>query len=102
MEKSTDEANYWREQHDKQPYADQNKTFEHYEQAYRTGYEGAAKHSGRAFEDVERDLAVEYEKSRPGDALPWDSVRPAVKAAWDRIGGVISPRDPDRGIRSGI
>jgi hypothetical protein len=102
MEKSTNETNYWREKHDKQPYADESKTFEHYEHAYRTGYEGAAKHPGKSFEDMETDLALEYEKGRPDDALPWDHARPAVKAAWDRIGGVISPRDPDRGTRSGI
>jgi hypothetical protein len=102
MEKSKNEAEYWREQHAKQPYADKGKAFEHYERAYRTGYEGATKHAGKSFEDMETDVALEYEKGRPDDALPWDHVRPAVKAAWDRIGGVISPRDPDRGTRSGI
>ena len=76
MEKSIGDENYWREQH--------------------------AKHSGKPFEEVETDLALEYEKGRPEDALPWDHVRPSVKATWDRIGGVISPRDPDRGTRSGI
>ena len=102
MEKSTNETNYWREQHDKQPYADESKTFEHYEHAYRTGSQEASKNPGKTFEELEADVAVEYEKGRPDDALPWDYARPAVKAAWDRIGGVVSPRDPDRGTRSGI
>jgi hypothetical protein len=102
MEKSTNEANYWREQHAKQPYADEQKSFEDYEQAYRTGYEGAARHSGKSFAEMETDIALEYEKGRPDDALPWDHARPAVKAAWDRIGGVIAPRDTDRGTRSGL
>jgi hypothetical protein len=26
-------------------------------------------------------------------------VRPAVNAMWDRLGGIISPRDPSRGVR---
>ena len=34
-----------------------------------------------------------------GAALPWDTVRPAVNAMWDRLGGIISPRDPSRGVR---
>jgi hypothetical protein len=102
MENSTSEANYWREQHAKQPYADKGKTFEHYERAYRAGYEGASKNSGKPFEEVETDIALEYEKGRPDDALPWDHARPAAKAAWDRIAGVLSPRDPDRGTRSGM
>jgi hypothetical protein len=102
MEKSSKESEYWREQHAKQAYADRSKTFDNYAHAYRTGYEGAAKHTGKSFEEMETDVALEYEKGRPDDALPWDHVRPAVKAAWDRIGGVIAPRDPDRGTRSGM
>ena len=93
---------YWREHHAKQPYADKNLSFEHYAPAYRTGHEGAAKYTGKKFEEIEDDLALDYEKNRAGSDLPWDQARPAVQAAWDRLGGVISPRDPDRGIRSGF
>ena len=102
MQDTSKEESYWREQHEKQPYADKDLSYKHYAPAYRTGYEGAAKHAGKTFEEVETDLALDYEKGRPDDALPWDHARPAVKAAWDRLGGVISPRDPDRGMRSGI
>jgi hypothetical protein len=45
---------------------------------------------------------LEYEKAHPDSPLPWDLARPAVKAAWDRLGGVLGPRDPDRGIRTGM
>ena len=93
---------YWREHHAKQPYADKNLSFEHYAPAYRTGHEGAAKYAGKKFEEIEDDLALDYEKHLGGSGLPWDQALPAVKAAWDRLGGVISPRDPDRGIRSGF
>jgi hypothetical protein len=97
------EDTYWRENHAQQPYADPKRKFEHYAPAYRTGYEGAKKRKGKRFEEIETELALDYEKSRLGDdPLPWDHARPAVKAAWDRIGGVISPRDPDRGARYGI
>src|SRR3954451_1516326 len=102
MQNSTAEETYWREQHAKQPYADKSKNYDHYAHAYRTGYEGATRHSGKSFEEMETDVALDYEKARPNDALPWDHARPAVKAAWDRIGGGISPRDPDREPRSGF
>jgi hypothetical protein len=102
MQDPAKEEAYWREAHGKQPYADKNLTYEHYAPAYRTGYEAAGKYPGKKFEEIESDVALNYEKGRPDDALPWDHVRPAVKAAWDRIGGVIGPRDPDRGMRSGI
>lgn len=93
---------YWREHHAQQPYADKNLSFEHYASAYRTGQEGAAKYAGERFEEIENNLVLDYEKHLVGSALPWDQARPAVKAEWDRLGGVISPRDPDRGIRSGF
>jgi hypothetical protein len=98
---NTEDA-YWREQHAKQSYADRTVPYEHYAPAYRTGYEGFGRHGGKAFEEAETNLALDYEKAQPDAALPWDQARPAVKAAWDRISGVVTPRDPDRGIRSGM
>ncbi len=102
MAGSTSDENYWREQHSKQSYADKALGYEHYEPAYRLGTEAARQHAGKRFEEIEDDIALDYEKSNPGSPLPWDRARPAVKAAWDRLGGVISPRDVDRGTRSGL
>lgn len=102
MAEADTEETYWRQQHAKQPYADENLAYEHYEPAYRTGIRAAQEHAGKRFEEIEDDLALDYEKNKAGTGLPWDRARPAVKAAWDRIGGVISPRDPDRGARYGL
>jgi hypothetical protein len=95
------EAAYWREQHSKQPYA-KDYSYEQFEHAYRTGYDAFLKYPGQAFDEVEESLAADYEQAKPASALPWDTVRPAASAVWDRLGGVISPRDPDRGIRGSI
>lgn len=97
-----EEEAYWREHHAGQSYADQNRSFEDYAAAYRMGYDAAVKHRGKNFEDIEDDVALDYAKAHPGDALPWDHARPAVKAAWDRMAGVIAPRDVDRGTRTGF
>jgi hypothetical protein len=97
-----DSEAYWREHHGAQPYADEKKSYDTYASAYRFGHETATKHSGKKFEELEEDIALDYEKHRPGTALPWDSARPAVKAEWDRLGGVLAPRDVDRGTRSGL
>jgi hypothetical protein len=102
MEDAAEHEAYWREQHAKQPYADKNRSYQDYAPAYRLGYEAASKHAGKKFEEIEDDIALDYERGRPEDALPWDHARPAVKAAWDKLAGVLSPRDPDRGIRSGF
>jgi hypothetical protein len=95
------EAAYWRKQHPKQPYA-KNYTYERFEHAYRIGYDSFAKNPGKKFGEVEESVAADYEQGKPDAALPWDTVRPAAGAVWDRLGGVISPRDPDRGIRGSI
>jgi hypothetical protein len=92
------EAAYWREQHSKQPYA-KGGSYEQFEHAYKTGYNSFFKYPGQNFADVEDDVALGYEEAKPGAALPWDTVRPAVNAMCDRLGGIISPRDPSRGVR---
>ncbi|HEX4696528.1 MAG TPA: hypothetical protein VH254_02550 [Candidatus Udaeobacter sp.] len=95
------EVAYWREQHRKQPYA-KNYSYDQFEHAYRTGYDSFMKYPGQTFDEVADSVANDYEQGRPDASLPWDTVRPAASAVWDRLGGVIAPRDPDRGIRGSI
>ncbi|MDQ6861810.1 MAG: hypothetical protein M3032_11725 [Verrucomicrobiota bacterium] len=97
----TEEDNYWRDNHAKQDWAGDS-TYEHFAPAYRTGHEGAVKYAGRHYHEIEMDLARDYEKNDANPAIPWDRARPAVKAAWDRLGGVAGPRDFDRGMRGGV
>ena len=75
---------------------------EHYAPAYRTGYEGFTKYPGKKYEEIEDDLALDYEKNAVGSLLPRGCARPAAKAAWEKLSGVRGPRDPARGIRSGL
>ena len=97
----TEEDNHWREHHSKQEWAGDS-PYEHFENAYRTGHEGAVKYAGRQYHEIELDLARDYEKNDANPAIPWDRARPAVRAAWDRLGGVSGPRDFDRGMRGGV
>src|SRR5207244_12466188 len=95
------EAAYWREQHAKQPYA-KNYSYEEFEHAYRTGYDTFFRYPGKTFDEVEESVAADYEQAKPASALPWDTVRPAASAVFDRLGGVIGPRDSDSGIRGSL
>ena len=95
------EAVYWREKHSKQPYA-KNYSYNQFEHAYRTGYASFLNNPGRKFGEVEESVAVEYEQGKPDSALPWDTVRPAVSSVWEKMTGIIGPRDPDRGVRGAI
>jgi hypothetical protein len=95
------EAAYWRRRHSKQPYA-KNYSYKQFTHAYRTAYEAFFKYPGEKFDEVEKSVATDYENAKPTTALPWDTVRPAVNAVWERMAGVIGPRDTSRGVRGAI
>jgi hypothetical protein len=92
----------WREHHQTQPYASGERSYDEFVPAYRTAQAAFETHGGKSFEEIEDELALNYKKHDPGSALPWDEARPAVQSAWDKLGGVITPQDRDRGIRSGF
>ena len=102
MAETTDYEAYWKEQHAKQPYAQREYTYDDYAAAYRTGYEAFHKYPGKAYEEIQDELALNYERNKAGSALPWDHARHAVQAAWAKVSNDIGPRDSDRGIRTGM
>src|SRR5947199_4224575 len=73
----TEAEKYWREQHEKQSFVKPDYTYEHYAPAYRTGYEGFHKYPGKLYEEIESDLALDYERNKAESALPWDHARHA-------------------------
>lgn len=81
----TFEDNHWRENYTSRSYVDQGATYEDYQPAYRTGYEGYDRygHSGRDYGQVETDLKRDYEMNQTGN-LTWEKAKHAVKDAWDR------------------
>jgi hypothetical protein len=80
----TVEEAYWRESYTKQPYYAKNRDYDFYAPAYRAGWEGRAKYHGKTFEQVEDELAADYKRYQ-GKDFYWDEVRPATRAAWERI-----------------
>jgi hypothetical protein len=63
----------------------------------RTGYQSFQKHPRKKFDDVELDLAKYYHKHHA--TLPSEDARDAARVAWDKLAGVIVPRDVTRGVR---
>jgi len=98
----TVENDYWREHHGRQEWASEDAPYEHFQPAYRTGYEAATKYPGREYEEIEADVARDYEKNDANPAIPWDRARPAVRAAWHRVAGTTTPRETDRGTRGNV
>jgi hypothetical protein len=96
-----DEETYWREHHSEQSFA-KDRPFSDFAAAYRTGYEGFHKYPGKKYEEIEDDLALDYQRTQAGAALPWDHARHATHAAWAKLSNDVAPRDPDRGMRGSI
>jgi uncharacterized protein (TIGR02271 family) len=85
----TAEEAYWRENYVREPYVDRSKTYDEYQGAYRTGYEGYSKYGAQSkrFEEVEPSLKTEYDKHRGKSTLGWDQARHAARAAWEKVSG---------------
>jgi hypothetical protein len=81
----TAEEEHWREAHRDEPYYAEGRPYDdYYLPAYRAGYEGRVKYDGRPYDEVEDDLAADYGRLGGADE-DWDEVRPATRAAWDRV-----------------
>jgi hypothetical protein len=88
-----EELAYWRDNYEREPYYQPGYTFEHYEVAYRVGYQARSRHAGRSFEDAEPELRAEYERNRGNSPLTWDQSRNAVRAAWHRLDRMFPDSD---------
>jgi hypothetical protein len=87
----TFEETDWQETYTSSTYPGSDKTYEDYQPAYRTGYEGYDRygHSGRTYSEVETDLKRDYQANQTG-SLPWEEAKQAVKVAWDRAAKMIN------------
>ena len=97
----TVEHEYWRENYRNEPYYKEGRSFEDYEGAYRTGYEGYARYGDRTWDEVKADLQRDYEQNCSTSELTWDEASPATRAAWERLGRRPRQTSPERtGVRS--
>ena len=81
----TAEERFWRETYIREPYYVKGKTFEYYAPGFRAGWEGRVRHDGRTFEHAEAELKVNYDLTKSELDPSWQDVRPAARAAWNRV-----------------
>lgn len=82
----TVEESYWRDNYRTRPYYQEGRTYEDYEPAFQTGYEGYRRlyGDGRRYEDVETELQRDYEQHHRQNRMPWDDARHATRDAWNQ------------------
>ncbi len=83
----TEENAYWESNYRNASYNEGGYGYEDYSPAYRTGYEGFARHAaaGSNYEDVENELERDYTQNRGSSRLEWDKAKVATRDAWDRL-----------------
>lgn len=93
IDPSVEEA-YWEQNFASRPYYTQGSSFEDYRPAYRYGVNARRRSDISTFDEVERDLARDWDKSRGRSPLGWDKAKFAARDAWDRVERVL-PGDAD-------
>jgi hypothetical protein len=78
------EVHYWRDEFPNRPYGATG-NYADYDPAYRYGVDTYARYNGRAWEDVEADLAGGWDGVRGGSSLAWQDARHATRDAWQRL-----------------
>lgn len=83
----TVEDEYWRNNWQSRPYADRSRGYEHYQPAYRFGWEARDRYRDRDWSDVENNLASDWDRHRESARadLKWDEARLAARDAWQRV-----------------
>ena len=93
----TVEEAYWQTNYSSRPYVDTGATYDDYQPAYRTGYEGYSRYAGtgKSFNESENDLQRDYETNRGKSNVAWEKAKHATRDAWDRVERAV-PGDIDK------
>ena len=83
----TTEDRYWRHHFHERPYVHADRGYDHYQPAYRMGWEAHEKHAGRDWKEVQPLLEEEW-KNNPVTAtsqIAWNDAKLAAEDAWNRL-----------------
>jgi phage tail tape-measure protein len=80
----TVEDAHWRENYNSRPYVDRSKAYDHYQPAYKFGWESRAKLGDRSWDESEATLRRDWEQHSHSWALDWNAASPAIRDAYDR------------------
>ena len=89
---------YWRENFKNRPYVN-GASFDDYGPAYAYGVDGYRKYPGSSFDDVETNLARDWNTAGGKSSLDWANARIATREAWERLSNSVEravPGDSDR------
>jgi hypothetical protein len=79
------EDEYWRTHWQSRPSAAADRTYEFYQPGYRYGFESARRFRDRTWNEVEAELRVGWDRYKHRGQVAWESIKGAVKDAFDRV-----------------
>ena len=94
----TAEDAYWRANYEKQDYVAAGSTYDDYGPAYRYGVNSYRQYGDQEFDEVEPNLARDWERNRDSSSLDWDRARVATRDSWQRVSDAVEravPGDSD-------
>ncbi len=82
----TREDAYWRENYNTRPYVS-GASYDDFGPAYAYGVSSYTRHAGHghSFDDIESDLARDWNTARGKSSLTWDRAKNATRDAWNRV-----------------
>lgn len=92
------EDTYWRDNHSDRPYAN-GLDYDEYRPAYGYGVDAFTRFPDRTFDEVEPELARDWDSRRGSSSLEWDRAKHATRDAWQRVSDTVEraiPGDSDR------
>src|SRR4029077_20093805 len=78
----TVEDAYWRENYRTRPYAESNRTYEHYQPAYRYGWESRERYDDKTWDQAQNDLERGWDKAKGASTQTWHEAKDATRDAW--------------------
>ena len=90
----TQYASTFEKTYNKTPYYTAGRDWNDYRPAYQYGYDTYGKYRGKNFDDVEPQLARDWEVTKANSRLAWSEAKGAVKDGWHHIERAM-PGDAD-------
>ena len=95
----TMEEAYWRENYTSRPYVKSGSTYDDYGPAYMYGVDNYKRYNGKSFDEVESDLARDWQRAKGKSSLTWENAKHATRDSWQRLSDTVeraTPGDSDR------
>lgn len=89
----TDHKVYWQSHWHTRPYASADLGFEHYEPAYRYGYQAGRLSRGKSWENISIELRAGWDTYQDRGKTRWENMEQAVQDGWRRAAGSWNDRN---------